>query len=433
MDLQIWRARLHDELRPDTEKGRMVRATGLTVALKIAAAGLAFIASLLYARTLGPHGYGLYAYVIAWSALLTIPAGLGLPAYLVREGAHQPDASIPLRRWADRRVLIAGLGAALVLVGLSTIPSAAGARWLFLVAAPIPLLSSLSAIRRSLLQANGWVVRSQWPHLILAPVVMLSILAMLWIARGRLLPIELVICAVGVALLPWLVNSYQLHRKRAGQPLAQPLSPSLRSALPFMWLGGLYLLISRTDLIMLGTLKGAHDAGIYAVASRIAELISLFMAAANTSLAPKISQLYRSGERTILQRLLQQATRRIMLGSLPVAMVLFLGAPYLLHMLYGIDYQGGAPIMRTLAVAQIVVVVGGPLGTVLNMTGHERLNLLVMSAAALINAGLNLLLIPHFGGEGAAVSTCVSLAGSRIALWYLVRSRVGLRPSGLGY
>lgn len=92
---------LRADLKPDTERGRLVRSTGVTAGLKIGSTLIAFGASLVYARALEPHGYGLYAYVIAWTALLTIPAGLGFPAYLVREGAKAPASLRWLLAWAD--------------------------------------------------------------------------------------------------------------------------------------------------------------------------------------------------------------------------------------------------------------------------------------------------------------------------------------------
>jgi O-antigen/teichoic acid export membrane protein len=76
---------LRDDLRPGTRRSELVRSAGMVTGLKIIGGLLAFVASLLYARALGPHGYGLYSYVIAWTTVLAIPVALGLPQYLVRE------------------------------------------------------------------------------------------------------------------------------------------------------------------------------------------------------------------------------------------------------------------------------------------------------------------------------------------------------------
>lgn len=424
---------LRADLRGDTERGKLVRSAGLTAGMKIGTTLLAFGASLLYARALGPHDYGLYAYVIAWTAILTIPAGLGLPQYLVREGTKIPESLDWLRRWADKRVLVAGSLAGILLACAVFIPTAAGARWLFVISAPLPLLSNLAAVRRSLLQAHGWIAHSQWPQLLLAPAIMLATLAGLWLWRNTLYSFELIVTTVAVATLPILINGLQLRRIARKFRCDQQTTVYVRSALPFMWLGGMYLLVSRTDLIMLGAMKGARDAGVYAVASRAAELIPFFMTAATTSIAPKIAKLHYAGEDQLLQRMLTGTARRVLLVSTPLALLLIFAANPLLYYLYGTQYIDGAIVLQILAFAQLFVVLGGPLGTILDMTGREQLNVKTMAVTVLVNIILNLALIPRFGAQGAAIATCVSMILARSFLWYLVRSRFGLRPSGLGH
>ena len=415
------------DLHPRTVRGTMVRSAALTAGIRVGSVSVAFIASLLYARTLGPHDYGLYAYVIAWTTLLAVPSGLGLPPYLVREGAKFPESLRALRGWADRRILISGALAGILLAAFALIPQAADARPLFLIAAPLPLLANLSVVRQSLLQAHGWIARSQWPQQLMAPTATLVIVVVLWLLRGKLVPFEIMIATVACAWLALVCNAMQL-RSIAGRATAEPPPKVLeiRRALPFMWLGAVYLLLSRTDLIMLGSLRGARDTGIYVVAARAAEALSLVMAAANTTLAPNIARLHKANDRAALQRLLTAAARRVMLATLPLAIVLIALASPLLTWLYGQEYAEGATALRILAIAQLVIVAGGPLGTVLDMSGFERVNLFSMTVAVVINGVLNLVLIPRFGITGAAASTLIGVLFARCVLWYQVRIRLGL-------
>jgi O-antigen/teichoic acid export membrane protein len=46
---------------------------------------------------------------------------------------------------------------------------------------------------------------------------------------------------------------------------------------------------------------------------------------------------------------------------------------------------------------------------------------------------LNLVLIPVLGMNGSAIATAVSLVLFSGLQWYWVRSRIGLRPSALGF
>lgn len=422
---------LRTDLKPGTERGRLIRSAGATAAIKAGATLVAFGASLLYARVLGPHDYGLYAYVLAWVAVLTIPASLGLPQYLVRECAKFPESARWLCRWADRRILLSGTAAAILMACAVFLPQAAGARWLFVIAAPLPLLNGLTSARSGLLQACGWVARSQWPLLILGPFLALAILAAAWQWQGTLYPVQLIAVITGAAVLPLLINEFQLT-KATTESVNDRKPVQVRSALPFMWLAGLYLINNRADLIMLGTIKGAHDAGIYAIAARAAELVSFFLIASNMVVAPRIARLHQEGRQQLMQRLITASASRVLAASTPIALVFILAARPLLVHLYGLDYAGGAVALQILAATQMLNVAVGPTGTILNMTGNEKLSALGASLSVVLNVGLNSILIPLYGVEGAAIATGTSLMAWNILLWFWIRRRLNLRSSGIG-
>ncbi|MGH8426770.1 MAG: flippase [Gammaproteobacteria bacterium] len=415
-----------------TQRGKLMRSAGVTAGLKLGATLLAFGASLIYARALEPHGYGLYAYVIAWAALLSIPAGLGFPSYLIREGAKAAKSLRWLCHWADVRVLASGVAAGILLACAVFLPQAAEARWLFVIAAPLPLLNNLSSVRRALLQSHGRVVRGQWPFLILGPAIMLAALAALWVWQGRLYPIQLVAAMTGSALIPLVVNEFQLRWVTRSTDNEKYPPARVRAALPFMWLGMLYLVNNRVDLILLGTIKGAHDAGIYSIASRAAELVGFFMTAAVMVLAPRIARLYHDGEHALLQQLLSAATLRIFIFTAPIALLFIIAAHPLLHYLYGAAYTEGAAALQILSAAQLIALSSGPKGTVLNMTGHEKLTALGVGLSVVLNIALNAALIPFYGVAGAAIATGISMVLFNALLWYWVRHRLDLRTSAWG-
>ncbi len=424
---------LRADLRGDTERGAMVRSAGLTAGFKIIATAIAFGASLIYARALGPHGYGLYAYVIAWAMLLAIPVGMGIPGYLVREGAKMPASLRWMRRWADKRVIASGLVIAILMACAYFVPQAAEARWLFVVAALLPLLGSLGGVRSALLRAKGLVARSQWPALIAGPALMLAVLAILWGLRGRLYPIELVAAMMGATFLQLAINEFQLRRAAPG-PRVTPAAPiRIRAALPFMWLGGLYLLNSRVDLIMLGSINGAHDAGIYAIATRAAALVPFVVTAANLVLAPRIARLYHSGDHKLLQRMITAAARRAFIATLPLALLLIVAAWWLLYYLFGADFTPAARPLQILAGAQLAVVAFGSVGTILNMAGQEKKSMIGLALAVVLNVILNAILIPRLGPTGAAIATGSSRVFAQALLWFWLRHRIHIRPSPFGF
>ncbi len=423
---------LHTDLYAGTERSAMTRSAAVTAGLQLLATIVTFGSSLLYARVLGPHGFGLYAYVTAWATLLTIPVALGLPAYLVREGAGRPGINRNLRRWADIRVLTVGAAIALVLVAAYWVPVVGRARILFLIAAPIPLLAALGQVRQSLLRALNRVATSQWP-LVLGPLLLVLTMLSVWLWRGGLQPWEVMAAALAATALIFVVGHLQLHRVTRRIEATPPPALSLRAALPFMVMGVLFLVNSRADIILLGSLRGPHDAGIYAIVARAAAFVTFFAGAVNMVIAPRIAALYRATEWATLQRLLTASARRVLVLSLPLAVIFLVVARPLLTFLYGEPYAEGAWVLRILTLGFLSIVIAGSTAVVANMTGHERLTLHSVGVSVAVNIVLNLVLIPVLGMNGSAIATATSLVLFSGLQWYWVRSRVGLRPSALGF
>lgn len=423
--------RFYADVNDRGNRGAMVRSAGSTAAIQIVSTLVSFGSSLLYARVLGPHGYGLYAYVIAWTTILTIPVTLGLPPYLMREGAGRPGMTRALLRWADRRVTVTGALVACLLAAVWFVPKAGETRELFVIAALIPLGTALGQVRQALLRSLHRVASSQWP-LVLGPCVLLLMMFALWLTRGSLHAWEVTAAALAGTLLITLIGQVQLQRTTRADDPGQPLKLRLRTGLPFMVLGVLFLINSRLDVVMLGTLRGPSEAGVYAVVSRGAAFVTLLAAAANLVLAPRIADLHRTANHVSMQHLVTASAMRVLLLSLPIIFVLIAAADVLLRFLYGGVYVTGAAALRILVLGHLTTVLTSITSTVANMTGHERLTLYSVGISVFINLLLNLALIPAFGINGSAIATSLSLALFNFLQWYWVRTRVGVRPTALG-
>ncbi len=422
-------------LHEDAERWALVRSSVAMILVRMCGVFLAFVASVVMARLLGAWGYGIYTHTMAIAAVLSLPAALGVPQYVVREAAGRMGAAAWLRQWADRRVMVAGVLVAVLVLLVAHLATDAGRRSLYFLVAVVPLLGALSEVRRGLLQANGFAVRSQVAPLLLVPLATLVGLALLWCFSASIDVWSVMVVTVVVATIPLLVNGLQLRFVLAmKQPAGAERMPvvATRTAMRFMWLGGLYLLLSRTDLIMLGFLSSDEGTGVYAVASRAADLVPLLLVAANMVIAPRIAKLYREGNMAGLQQVLTVTMKVVILGSLPVVLFLFLGAGWLLPFFYGETYTDGVLVLRILVVSQFILVLGGPLGTTLEMTGHEKASLIVMAWVVSMNVLLNLALIPTFGANGAAAATCVSVIVGRVLYWRKVRRLVLVRPTAVG-
>lgn len=199
----------------------------------------------------------------------------------------------------------------------------------------------------------------------------------------------------------------------------------LRTGLPLLMVASMNMIMGWTDIVVLGIWSDAKTVGIYSIATRTATLTSLILLAVNSVTAPHFATLYSQGRQAQLDRLARRSTAAMTLAALPVILVLLLFPGWILHF-FGNDFRDGANILRILSVGQFINVAVGSVGYLLMMTGHEKVmrNIVIVSAA--LNLLGNLLLVPHFGGIGAACSTALALALLNVTALYLVVKKLNV-------
>ena len=79
--------------------------------------------------------------------------------------------------------------------------------------------------------------------------------------------------------------------------------------IPLIFMQGMQLILNRLNILMLGSLTGPEEAGIYAAATRISELAIFGLIIVNPIVAPMISELFHSARREELQQAVVLAAR----------------------------------------------------------------------------------------------------------------------------
>ncbi|NET91585.1 MAG: oligosaccharide flippase family protein, partial [Kamptonema sp. SIO1D9] len=205
----------------------------------------------------------------------------------------------------------------------------------------------------------------------------------------------------------------------------------LRSALPMLLIGSLYIVNNQTDTVMLGAMKDSEAVGIYTVANRGASLITFVLVAFNTSLAPTFASLYAQGDKRRLQRVVTKGCRMVLLAALPIAFAL-IAFGYWFLLLFGAEFVQGQTALTILSFGQLANAATGSVALLLIMTGHERDTAIGISASALLNIILNAILIPQWGVEGAATATATSTFFWNIILVVFAQKRLQINSTVLG-
>jgi O-antigen/teichoic acid export membrane protein len=184
--------------------------------------------------------------------------------------------------------------------------------------------------------------------------------------------------------------------------------------LAFGILGSLY---ARADSLLLLSLRGSVEAGFYSLAYRFYEAGLLLSNALAVALLPRLAREESPAHRA---RRLLGAYLALPLG---MAIGMALLAEPLIRLPFGLRYLPAVPMLRWLGLTWIPAFLSSLGATVWISAGRSGRLLVVFAMGAALNLSWNLILIPRWGGVGAAIAMLVSTAAMALAFLPSLRSR----------
>lgn len=185
------------------------------------------------------------------------------------------------------------------------------------------------------------------------------------------------------------------------------------------------------DLIMLGAMSTTADVGIYNVSTRLINLAVFIMLPINAAFGPHFAHLLHVGDFPQIVHAYAVATNWILRLSLPAFVLLVVFPDDLLH-IFGPQYEIGVAVTVILSFGQLLNAATGPCGTLLNMGGRIRLNMINNIAVLILNIAMNFVLIPRYGMIGAAISWSFSLGLVNVTRVVQLRRIMHAMPFGKG-
>jgi O-antigen/teichoic acid export membrane protein len=183
-------------------------------------------------------------------------------------------------------------------------------------------------------------------------------------------------------------------------------------------LGGLLSLVNlRLDVGILGAIAGPAVLGVYAIASKYAELMRLPGLAVNYVLYPIFASRDGEDARARTSRLLLPA----LTVPLAVAVPLALAATPLLPLVYGHAFRGAVGPALILLAGLLGDVAANQISAYLYGVGRPGGNSLAIGVGVVLTVIGDVLLIPRYGAVGAAVASCVAYLATDAALFVLFR------------
>jgi O-antigen/teichoic acid export membrane protein len=413
-----------------------LRRGAVLFALQVGNVLLAYTAQVLLARWLGGEQFGVYVYAWAWANLLAVPAGLGLSTGVMRfiptyRAAGDVGRLRRLVRWARNIVFTAGivvgaLCAALAIVFRDVIPVHYFLP-LWVAFAMVPLLA-LATLHTNEGHSLGHPAAGYLPWVIGSNLGVIGCAALL---RNAGPPLAAGVLLVTMLLVLALIVLAQRSRIARWLPVAAGAGPGtearlwLRVSMPLLLSSLLYVLLERADLVLVGSLLGPREAGIYSAAARTALLASFTTVAITTVATPRIAELHAAGRHAELAAYAATVTRWTFWPSLAAGLVIVFWGGSILSW-FGAGFVEGWASLALLSFAQVALASVGLAPHLLNMTGHQTAGAAAMAAAVALSLTLGFLLIPRLGMTGAAAATTCAIALRSAGHAYLAHRTLGI-------
>jgi O-antigen/teichoic acid export membrane protein len=426
------------KLRLSADKNffEILHGTAWAMASRVGTTVFALISSLMITRMYGAESMGILAIVTSILSIASIFSVLGtntailrlIPEHITK---YSPTSAFRVYRKAQYLVAGASLVCSLLLFGFSrqiasdifNKPHLSG---IVAICAAFVLFRSTMLLNqqaaRGLKLIRFYSILQLLPHLLLC--LMLAI-AIPW--SQQYLPSYMQLSAwTMTSVLGFIIMHVAFSRRiqKDDKLSAMSYGAILSLAAPMLMSASMNIVISETSIIVLGMFCPTTEVGYYAVAVRLASLTTFILSAVNTMSAPTFSQLYHQGNTKELCRIALKSTRLIFWTTFPILIALVVLGNFILY-IFKPEFTKAYPALIILVLGQFVNSISGSTGLLMNMTGHQKHLLILMTCAAILNIVTNAVLTPVMGIIGAAIASALSMCCWNVLALRFIYKRFG--------
>lgn len=163
------------------------------------------------------------------------------------------------------------------------------------------------------------------------------------------------------------------------------------------------------DSVMLGYIQSEAAVGYYSVAGKISHIILSMVTSLGVVLLPRFSYLLEAKEYCEFNKLCRKSIDFTVCVSLPVVVGVILLSQPLIIWIFGQEYLPSASVLQIIAPIIFFAGITNVFGIqILYPKGKEKLVIFSTLGAAVVNFSLNMILIPKYSYNGAALATCIA-------------------------
>lgn len=403
-----------------------------------------YLLRLLLARNLGVEEYGLVYAVMATFGLVSIFQNLGLGEAITKYTAAYTAQGRPQKikesiLWS--MLLLFSSTAVIALVAYLLADWLGAMYFDSTIAAPLvkvyaigiflsPLGTILLAVFRGRQQMHYSAAYQAAQSILLFLATALLVLRFEWGAMGAIAAYIVMYVCMYVIFLPLLRTIPDFFKKRTSLQTSTP-KMLLAYGLPVMLTGVAGIILTYTDTVLLTVFSSLDEVGIYQAALPTANILLAVNGIVGTVLLPMVAELWEKKRSSLISSAVRDLYRFVFLAVLPGVVGFVVYPAIIMNLLFGAEYVAAGPILAVLSLGSLFLILNGINAATLSGLGTPKENTKAVFIGAGVNLGANLILIPLFGGLGAAISTLFSSVMIFLASTYLLHKDISVKfPTG---
>jgi len=382
--------------------------TGWLFFERISTAVIILFVSVYVARYLGPSKYGLLSYAISFVGLFSAIAMLGLDNIVVRNLVGYEKNRDELLGTAFALKVIGSillLGILALAVRFTTNDKLTNL--LILIIALATIFQSFNVVdfyfRSRVL--SKYAVYARIVSVIFSAFIMFLLIyfrtGLIYFAAVKL--IESVILAIGL-ITTYAKQKLSMFEWRIKFDLAKRL---LKDSWPLILSGVAISIYMKIDQVMIKEMLNLKAVGNYAVAVKLSEGWYFIPMAIASSVFPAIVNAKKASKKLYYERLEKLYALMTWL-AIGIALPITFLAHDIVSVLFGVQYHEAAGVLRIYIWAGVFIFLMVAIGQYLIAENYTEIAFFRAATGMIVNVMMNIILIPKYGIQGAAIATLVS-------------------------
>lgn len=396
---------------------------------------LIYFFSIFVARSLGPHGNGLYASIVSISQLLIAISSAGidlalnrfLPQYI--ESKARPKINYITQRLILIKILILSVLGTLLTLGWADVQTifhlnSPSKQFLFFIIAYGTLRSIQSAI------LSVWVSQLRTKPIFVINTITLSvqiIFIIIFSTNGLLLNevLQVILLCSTLSMIAHLIFVRRYIFLDSEKVNLRPIF--IFSG--WLWLNTLmeYFLGKQGDIAVLGIFGiSKSEIGYYDIAHALAQIPAFAFGAGFAGITISMFAKLASEQKDKIKEFWIKLTSLVSQISIPLYCFSIIYAEEIIALLYSKEFIPAVPLFQLLLGSRLIARIfgGGENAEALLSLRAEKSIFLLSLLGALLNLVLNILLIPKFGVLGVAIATGSVTILVNFGSWLMLNSHI---------